>query len=80
MPEPEYLTVYTKDETFLKIPKSKCIDVELFLNKSENGKKWVKLGDKLYYFNNPRNDNDRINLFLVEKEQLVFIRDYLQGQ
>ena len=49
----EYLSLYTTEQKFINIPKNKCIDVELYLNKSKYSKKWLKLGDKLYYFNNP---------------------------
>ena len=49
----DILTLYTEDDKFLNISKENCISVELKLNKSNNGKKWVKLGDKLYYFCNP---------------------------
>ena len=78
---PEYLTLITKDEkSILYIEKNKCIDIELFLNKSENGKNWIKLGDKLYYIKYPRNDEDKEKTFLITKEQYIFIKNYLQPQ
>lgn len=78
---PEYLTLITKnEEAILNIEKNKCIDIELFLNKSENGNNWIKLGDKLYYFIYPRNDEDKENTFLITKEQYTFIKNYLQNQ
>lgn len=78
---PEYLTLITKnEEAILNIEKNKCIDIELFLNKSENSNNWIKLGDKLYYFINPRNDEDKENTFLITKEQYTFIKNYLQNQ
>jgi hypothetical protein len=76
----EYLTLQTTGWTFLNIEKSKCIDVELFLNMSENGRKWIKLGDKLYYFRYPRNEDDKKKTFLITKEQYIFIKNYLQTQ
>lgn len=76
----EYLSLYTKEQKFINIPKNKCIDVELYLNKSKYSKEWIKLGDKLYYFNNPRNDEDKSNIFLITNEQYLFIKNYLQTQ
>ena len=40
----------------------------------------IKLGDKLYYFIYPRNDEDKEKTFLINKEQYTFIKNYLQTQ
>ena len=75
------LRLYTDDDKFINIPKNKCISVEIELNKSDNGKKWIKLGDKLYYFCNPRNNNidDVENNFKVTNEQYFFIKEIVNN-
>ena len=73
----EYLSLLQKNKNSLTFQKN-VFDVELYLNKSKYSKEWLKLGDKLYYFNNPR--NDKIKCFLITKEQYLFINSYLQTQ
>lgn len=74
----EYLILDTGGKKF-KLNKQKCLDLEIYLNKTNHGKTWVKLGDKLYYFSNPRNDDDRVNSFLICNEQYKFIQNFLNN-
>lgn len=73
------LILQVNQEKILKIPKNKCISIEIHLNKSKHGKKWIQLGDKLYYFCNPRHnvDSDTNNYFKITEEQYHFIREIL---
>lgn len=59
----------------LIIEKEKCIKLELEFNQSEYGKVWRHIGDRLYYFACPRNLSDQDTLFLVNTQQLSFLRN-----
>ena len=74
----EYLILHTVEKN-IKLNKQKCLDLEIYLNKTNYGKIWINLGDKLYYFFNPRNDTDRINSFLISNEQYNFIQNFLKN-
>ena len=47
------------DENKIILNKQDCINVELKFNVSKYGKQWSYIGDRLYYFAHPRNDEDR---------------------
>ena len=59
----------------LIIEKEKCIKLELEFNQSEYGKVWRHIGDRLYYFACPRNLSDQDTLFLINTEQLSFLKN-----
>ena len=59
----------------LTLTKDLCLKIELALNLSPYGKDWSDVGDKLYYFYNPRNNNDTKNLFFVTHEQFNFLKN-----
>ena len=71
------LKLFVNDEIVINIPKEKCIPIELLINKSEYNKEWLLLGDKLYYFSNPRNSTDEITTFQITKSQYNFIKNCL---
>ena len=74
------LILQVNQEKILKIPKNKCISIEIHLNKSKHGKEWIQLGDKLYYFCVPRPKNiesDTNNYFKITEEQYNFIQEIL---
>tara|TARA_B100001063_G_C16753304_1_gene551604 strand:+ start:313 stop:561 length:249 start_codon:yes stop_codon:yes gene_type:complete len=59
----------------LTLSKDLCLKIELALNLTPLGKKWIHIGDKLYYFYSPRNNNDKKDLFLVNPEQFNFLKN-----
>lgn len=75
----DVIMLFVNQEKILKIPKNKCISIEIHLNKSKHAKEWIQLGDKLYYYCNPRHnfDSDTNNYFKITEEQYNFIREIL---
>lgn len=71
------LKLFVDSEVFLNIPKKYCLTLELLVNKSKHSRDWVLLGDKLYYFTHPRNDNDSHNTYQITKPQYDFIKNCL---
>jgi hypothetical protein len=61
----------------LVLNKQECINLELKFNVSKYGKEWSYIGDRLYYFAHPRNDEDRHNVFQIKPEQYAFINPLL---
>ena len=61
-------------EHILNIEQNQCIKLELEFNQSEYGKVWRHIGDRLYYFANPRNMSDQDTLFLIKPEQLSYLK------
>tara|TARA_Y100000816_G_C25722001_1_gene380660 strand:+ start:27 stop:272 length:246 start_codon:yes stop_codon:yes gene_type:complete len=59
----------------LIIKQSECIKLELEFNKTEYGKIWRHIGDRLYYFACPRNLSDKDTLFLLSTDQIVFLKN-----
>lgn len=59
----------------LYIEENQCIKLELEFNKSEYGKIWKHIGDRLYYFACPRNLSDKDTLFLLSSDQIVFLKN-----
>ena len=41
------------------------------------GKEWSYIGDRLYYFAHPRNDEDRYNVFQIKPEEFTFINSII---
>ena len=60
-------------EDKLVLTKQECINVELKFNVSKYGKEWSHIGDRLYYFAHPRNEEDRYNVFQIKPEEYAFI-------
>ena len=58
----------------LTLNKQSCLKIELALNLTPHGKEWSHIGDKLYYFFNPRNNNDEKNLLIVNQEQFNYLK------
>ena len=58
----------------LTLNKQSCLKIELALNLTSHGKEWSHIGDKLYYFFNPRNNNDEKNLLIVNQEQFNYLK------
>ena len=50
-----------------------CMKLEIKFNLTEYGKKWSFIGDRLYYFSNPRNEVDKSTRFQLNKEQFTFL-------
>jgi hypothetical protein len=57
----------------LVLNKQECINLELKFNVSKYGKEWSSIGDRLYYFAHPRNDEDKHNVFQIKPEEYAFI-------
>ena len=59
--------------------KQQCLSVELDLNKSDHGKKWIHLGDILYSWaseTNYKNLQEK-NIYEISNEQLIWVKDNL---
>ena len=69
----KYLIISNKKE-IIQISKNQCITIELSLNVSEYGKIWKDIGDRLYYFANPRNSSDENNMYIVSDEKFNFLK------
>lgn len=69
-----------KTNETLTLNKDDCLKIELALNLSPLGKEWNHIGDKLYFFYNPRNNNDKNNLFFVSQQQFNFLKNELYKQ
>ena len=69
----KYLIISNKKE-IIQISKNQCITIELSLNVSEYGKIWKDIGDRLYYFANPRNSNDENNMYIVSDDKFNFLK------
>lgn len=65
-------------ENKIVLNKQQCIAVELKFNVSKYGKKWSHIGDKLYYFSNPRNDEDKHNVIQLNAEEFSFIKTFIK--
>ena len=59
----------------LLLSKQKALSLELYLNTSEYGEKWSKLGDILYNFSISLEDRYDVE---IESEQLLFLFSYLE--
>ena len=67
-------TIIKSIEHTLNIEQNQCIKLELEFNKTEYGKIWKHIGDRLYYFACPRNLSDKDTLFLLSSDQLSFLK------
>ena len=64
-------------ENKIVLSKQECINVELKFNVSKYGKEWSHIGDRLYYFAHPRNDEDKLNWYNIRPEEYVFINSLI---
>ena len=65
-------------EDKITLNKKQCINLEIKFNVSKYGKEWSHIGDKLYYFANPRNDEDKHNVIQLNPEEFSFIRTFIK--
>ena len=65
-------------EDKITLNKKQCINLEIKFNVSKYGKEWSHIGDKLYYFANPRNDEDKHNVIQLNPEEFSFIRTFIE--
>jgi hypothetical protein len=61
-------------EDKITLNKKQCINLEIKFNVSKYGKEWSHIGDKLYYFANPRNDEDMNDVIQIKSEEFSFIK------
>ena len=75
----EKLNIISGENKFL-LSKQECINVELKFNVSKYGKVWSHIGNRLYYFAHPRNDEDRNNVFQIKPQEFTFINSLIVPQ
>jgi hypothetical protein len=68
----EFLTV-TDETRQLKVNRGDAIRVELKLNTSQYGFKWVSIGDALFSFGSKK--ADALNILTVTKEQFDYLEE-----
>lgn len=73
----KYLNIICGDD-ILVLTRDECLRLEIRFNITQYGKEWSFIGDRLYYFVFPRNENDKNNCFSVTEEQLDFVRNIYQ--
>lgn len=64
-------------EDKITLNKKQCINLEIKFNVSKYGKEWSHIGDKLYYFANPRNDEDMNDVVQIKSEEFSFIKSLI---
>jgi len=72
----EKLNIISGEDKFI-LSKQECINIELKFNVSKYGKEWSHIGDRLYYFAHPRNDEDKHNVFQIKPEEFSFINSLI---
>ena len=75
----EKLNIISGEDKII-LNKQECISLELKCNVSKYGKEWSYIGDRLYYFAHPRNDEDRYNVFQIKPEEFSFINSLIDLQ
>ncbi len=68
----KYLTI-TDEKNTIKLEDKNCINLELIFNKTEYGKKWIFIGDHLYYFVYNDKNHPVTNILKVTTEQYKFL-------
>ena len=63
----------TDGEQSIKVNKGDAIRMELKLNKSENKRAWIHIGDALFDFGS--NKKEALNILTVTTEQYLFLEE-----
>ncbi len=72
----EKLNIISGEDKII-LNKKQCLELEIKFNVSNYGKVWSHIGDKLYYFANPRNDEDKHNVIQIKSEEFSFIKSLI---
>ena len=73
----KHLNIICGDD-ILVLNRDECLKLEIRFNTTQYGKEWAFIGDRLYFFVFPRNENDKNNILPVTDKQLTFLRNLYQ--
>ena len=69
----------TDNKKYFILTTQLCIKLELELNVSGRGHELSHIGDKLYYFVHPRNNEDSESTFVINSPQFNFLSSFIYG-